>query len=56
MTDKQRGIIDCLEFINCDEELRLVDYKKNKSRTDLESLCFYAILLGDFMIEIIGWI
>ncbi len=51
MTEKQRGIIDCLEFINNDEEIRLIDYKKNKNRTDFESLYFYAILFDDFKFE-----
>ncbi len=51
MTEKQRGIIDCLEFTNSDEELRLIDYKKNKNETDLETLYFYAILLEEFMWE-----
>ena len=28
-----------------------IDYKKNKSETDLESLYFYATLLEDYMFE-----
>lgn len=48
MTKTQRGIIDYIEYINNDEELRIVDYKKSKNDNDLESLYFYANLLGDF--------
>ncbi|MHA1738978.1 MAG: PD-(D/E)XK nuclease family protein [Candidatus Heimdallarchaeota archaeon] len=51
MTEKQRGIIDCIEFCNNDEELRIIDYKKNEHETDMESLYFYAILLEDFLFE-----
>jgi len=51
MSEKQRGIIDCLEFINNDEEIRLIDYKKNKNGTDFESLYFYANLFDDFKFE-----
>ena len=51
MNKSQRGIIDCVEFINNDEELRIIDYKKNKHKNDLESLYFYAFLLDDYLIE-----
>jgi len=51
MTEKQRGIIDCIEFINNDEDLRIIDYKKNEHETDVESLYFYVALLEDFFSE-----
>ena len=51
MSKTQRGIIDCIELTNNDEELRIIDYKKNKHKNDLESLYFYALLLEDYMNE-----
>ena len=51
MIESQRGIIDSIDFINNDEELRLIDYKTEKQKGDLEALYFYAILLDDFMEE-----
>ncbi|MHA1187845.1 MAG: PD-(D/E)XK nuclease family protein [Candidatus Heimdallarchaeota archaeon] len=51
MTEKQRGIIDCIEFCNNDEELLIIDYKKNEHETDIESLYFYVILLENFLFE-----
>jgi len=51
MSKTQRGIIDCIELINNDEELRIIDYKKNKYKNDLKSLYFYALLLEDYMNE-----
>ena len=52
MTKKQRGIIDSIEFINNNGELRILDYKKNKHPNDRELLYFYANLLEDFMGEL----
>ncbi len=51
MTKKQRGIVDCLEIINENGDLRLIDYKKSQNSMDFEALQFYALLVEEFMIE-----
>jgi len=51
MTEKQRGIIDCLELCETKNGLRLLDYKPTPEPNDELTLLFYANLLNDYRLE-----
>ncbi|MGC9778131.1 MAG: PD-(D/E)XK nuclease family protein [Candidatus Heimdallarchaeota archaeon] len=50
MTEKQRGIIDCIEFCMDGESLRLIDYKPKPHVNDMESILFYCNLLYEYQL------
>lgn len=54
MNKYQRGIIDCVEMLEGEQKLRLIDYKKKKYEKDQDALNFYALLLNHHIIEM-GW-
>jgi len=51
MTEKQRGIIDCLELCETKNGLRLLDYKSTPESNDELTLLFYSNLLNDYRME-----
>ena len=51
MTERQRGIIDCVEVCSDKNGLRIIDYKSKPHSTDKQALLFYANLLNEYRIE-----
>ena len=51
MTEKQRGVIDCLEHIKNKKGLRIIDYKSKPSVFDKQLLLFYANLIIEYRLE-----
>ena len=51
MTEKHRGIIDCLELCETKSGLRLLDYKPTPEPNDELTILFYANLLNDYRLE-----
>ena len=51
MTERQRGIIDCVEFSNTKKGFKLIDYKPEPSPNDKQSLIFYLNLCNEFRKE-----
>lgn len=51
MTERQRGIIDCVELCKNKIGLRIIDYKSEPHQSDKLALVFYANLLNAFRAE-----
>ncbi len=51
MSERQRGIIDCVEVCEDKEGLRIIDYKSKPHQSDKIALVFYANLFNTFRAE-----